>query len=54
MIVKESQLKQSQHREDYPMFLSTAERQQLLQNKVARAVAAVQERKHDHKDCEHS
>ena len=54
MIIKESQLKQSQPKEDYPMFLTTAEREQLLQNKVARAIAAVQKRKHDHKDFEHS
>lgn len=54
MKVTESQLKQSQHQEDYPMFLSTAQREQLLQNKIARALAAIKERKHDHKDFERS
>ena len=54
MIVKDSQLKQSQSKEDYPMFLSTAQREHLLQSKIARAVAAVQQKKHDHKNFERS
>jgi hypothetical protein len=54
MIVKESQLNQSQQSQDYPMFLSAEQREQLFKDKFARAVLAMQRKKQDHKDVEHS
>jgi len=54
MIVKESQLNQNQQSQDYPMFLTAEQREQLFKDKIARAVLATQRKKQDLKDFEHS
>ena len=54
MILKDSQLKQSQQSSDYPMFLTAEQREQLFKDKFARALLAVQRKKQDHKNFERS
>ena len=51
MIVKDSQL----HTTEWPLVLTLEQREQLIQEKVARLVAWYQHSKtNDHKDREHS